>query len=72
MLFRSDGKIRFYVDGEAVYAGLVYYEGYYYYICSSKFAVTNRTYFTSVTNDLLPMGDYTFDAEGRMINPEMF
>lgn len=65
----ADGYIRYYVDGESVYAGLVYEDGYYYYICSGKFAIVSRTYYVSRTNDLMPMGEYTFDAEGRMTNP---
>ena len=65
----EDGVIRYYVDGVISYGGLVYQDGYYYYICSGKFAITNRTYYISTTNGLLPMGYYEFDAEGRMVNP---
>ncbi|MBR3953235.1 MAG: phosphodiester glycosidase family protein [Oscillospiraceae bacterium] len=68
----ADGEIRYYVDGEAVYAGLVQdEEGNYYYINSSKKAVKDVTYGISEarTNGLLPAGAYKFGADGKMIDP---
>lgn len=51
-------------------AGLVYLDGYYYYFrTSSSTAVKSRTYWITVTNDLLPAGQYTFDEDGKIINP---
>lgn len=51
-------------------AGLVYLDGYYYYFrTSSSTAVKDRTYWITVTNDLLPVGQYAFDKDGKMINP---
>ena len=66
----ADGKIRYYVDGGATYAGLVQdEEGNYYYISGSNmYAVTNCSYYVSKTNGLLPAGVYEFGADGKMIN----
>ena len=65
----ADGVIRYYVDDVITYGGLVYQDGYYYYICSGKFAIVDRTYYVSTTNGYMSMGYYTFDEEGRMTNP---
>ena len=64
-----DGEIRFYVDGVAVYAGLVEYEGDFYYINSAKKAVKNCSYgiTTAKANGLVPTGLYNFGADGKMI-----
>ena len=64
----SDGKIRYYVNDVATYAGLVQDEnGDYYYISGSTMAaVTDCTYNVSKTNDLLPAGTYAFGADGKM------
>ena len=59
-------------NGVPQYAGLVQdAEGSYYYINSRKEAVKGCTYSigASKTNDLLPAGVYTFDADGKMIDP---
>ena len=51
-------------------AGLVYLDGYYYYFrTSTSTAVKDRVYWVTATNDLLPSGEYQFDAEGKMVNP---
>ena len=44
-------------------------DGNYYYARTSGEIVCDRTYWTSKTNDLLPAADYTFDIEGKMVNP---
>ena len=67
LVFDNDGEIRYYVDGVATYAGLVEYEGDYYYINSSKKAVKNTSYVVTKTNDLMASGTYAFDADGKMI-----
>ena len=56
-------------NGICVYKGLVYVDGYYYYINSSYKAVKSQKYYVSRTNGLLPAGEYQFDAEGKMLNP---
>ena len=68
----DDGKIRYYVDGEAIHAGLVYHEGYYYYFGSSLVAAMNEQKSISKDNGLLPFGTYTFDENGHMVDvPEV-
>ena len=65
----SDGKIRYYVDGVATYAGLVKdTDGSYYYISGNGcVAITNRSYYITFTNGLLPEGTYKFGPDGKMI-----
>ncbi len=69
-----DGKSgTYYVEnGICVYAGLIYVDGYYYYVNSGCKIVKSQDYGVSKTNDLLPAGTYTFDDQGRMINPPVF
>ena len=68
LVIEANGDVRFYENGVAVYKGLVQDgEGNYYYINSSKKAVKNCTYGVTKTNDLLPVGAYAFDADGKMI-----
>ena len=65
----ADGQIRYYVDGQSIYAGLVQdKEGNYYYISGNGcVAIRNRSYYVTFTNGLLPEGLYTFGADGKMI-----
>ncbi len=65
----SDGEIRYYVDNVPTYAGLVQdEEGNYYYITGSTLtAVKSCTKYITYTNGLLPAGNYTFGADGKMI-----
>ena len=66
----SDGEVRYYENGVAVYVGLVQdEEGNYYYINSQKKAVKGCKYNVSAakTNGLLPAGVYEFDATGKLI-----
>ena len=65
----SDGETRFYVNGSATYAKLVYWDGYFYYFNSSKKAVRNTDYYVTYSNDLIPCATYHFDANGRITNP---
>ena len=65
----ADGQIRYYVNGVATYAGLVRdTDGSYYYISGNGcVAVTNCTRYITFTNGLLPEGNYTFGADGKLI-----
>jgi len=66
----DDGSVRYYVDGVAIYAGLVQdAEGNYYYINSRLKAVVSCIYEigASRTNGLLPAGTYEFGADGKML-----
>ena len=62
------GKPWYVKDGKNYYGGLMLIDGNYYYARSSGEIVCNRAYYTSKTNDLLPVDTYTFDAEGKMVN----
>ena len=65
----ENGAIYYYVDGKVCMDGLIYVDGYYYYArTSTGEIITNRTYWATYTNDLMPEGNYTFDAQGRMTN----
>ena len=65
----ADGKIRYYVNGTATYAGLVQdKDGSYYYISGNGcVAVTNETRYITFTNGLLPEGTYYFGEDGKMV-----
>jgi hypothetical protein len=82
--FDADGKMIvkeglidgvYYVHGVKVpYAGLIYQDGYYYYINTNANPVADRSYYISRLNGLtwedgtpITKGTYIFDAEGRMI-----
>ena len=68
-LYEENGQLVYYVDGVKTHAGLIYLDGYYYYIKSNCTAVRDCDYFVSNTNDLMPRATYHFDADGRMTNP---
>lgn len=67
----GSGNLRYYVDGVATRAGLVKFNGNYYYINSTLKAVKGCTYAfsTAMSNGLMPGGTYQFDSEGKMVNP---
>ncbi len=65
----EDGKLWWYVDGVKTYGGLMLIDGDYYYARTSGEIVTSRTYWITKTNDLLPAANYTFGADGKMLNP---
>ena len=55
-------------------AGLIFQDGYYYYIIDEGRPVVGKSYYVSKLNDLVwldgtpvTMGTYTFDAEGRLV-----
>ena len=57
-------------EGKIVpYPGLVKNGDDYYYFRSNDTAVKNRSYWVTKTNSLLPEGNYTFDEDGKMVNP---
>ena len=64
----EDGKLWWYVDGVKTYGGLMLIDGAYYYARSSGEILTNTKYWISKTNDLLPTANYTFGADGKMLN----
>ena len=65
-IVNENGELYYYVDGVKTYAGLIQIDGDYYYVNSFCKVVTNQRHWVSKTNDLLPAGFYTFDAEGKI------
>ena len=69
--YHENGGIYHYVDDSLSYAGLIYVDGYYYYVkTTTGEVVTNRTYWITYTNGLMEQGNYEFDSQGRMITDE--
>ena len=66
----ENGGLYYYEDGVLTGAGLIKVSDDYYYVkTSTGEVVRDRTYWITATNDLLPMGQYTFDTDGKLINP---
>ena len=66
----ENGSLYYYVDGVLTGAGLIQICNDYYYVRTSTGEVVHgRSYWVTDTNDLLPAGPYTFDTDGKMINP---
>ena len=70
-LYEQNGKIHYVVNGmPCTSSKLVYIDGYYYYVSYDEAAVyKNCTMWVNRTDGLMPAGQYTFDAQGRMVNP---
>ena len=67
-LVNEDGALYYYKDGKRTAgAGLIMYNGDYYYIDGYGKAIVSRTIWATKTNGLKPVGAYSFDAEGKMI-----
>ena len=74
--FGEDGKMliyngivngRYYVDGIGTAAGLILVDGEYYFADYGGKLITNKIYWVEKTNGLLPAGDYTFGADGKLV-----
>ena len=71
--YYEDGCWYYYVDDVKNYAGLIWCDGPegndpgYYYVNSKCQLVTDCTYWISKNNGYMKNGNYTFDAEGKMI-----
>ena len=66
----ENGSLYYYVDGKLTGAGLIRLDGDYYYVKTSNAEVVHgRTYWITVTNGLLPAGQYAFADDGKMIDP---
>ncbi len=69
-IIKSEIDGTFYVEnGKSVYGGLMLIDGAYYYARTSGEIVCGKKYGITKTNDLLPARTYTFDADGKMLNP---
>ena len=80
--FDADGKLKngivaendslyYYKDGVRYYAGLVEIDGSYYYVRTSGEVVHGCSHWITKTNGLMSERSYTFDDDGRMIDPEI-
>ena len=66
----ENGSLYYYENGALTGAGLIQLNGDYYYVKTSTGEVVHgKSYWVTATNDLLPVGQYTFDADGKMIDP---
>ncbi len=67
-LVNEDGVLYYYKDGKrADNAGLILHNGDYYLISSGAMPICNETRYISRTNGLMPVGEYTFGADGKMV-----
>lgn len=66
-IYAEDGSLYYYVEGVRTYAGLMEYNGSYYYVRGTGEVVNNRSYWITKTNGLMDEASYQFDAEGKML-----
>ncbi len=65
---KENGGIYHYENGVLSKAGLIKVDGKYYYVrTTTGEVVTSRKYWITYTNGLLKEGNYTFDAQGRIV-----
>ena len=68
--YEEDGKMYFIKEGIFLeYPGIVEYEGDYYYITSTNILIKGCNYWTSKGNGYYPDASYTFDEDGKLIEP---
>lgn len=70
-IVKEDGKLFYYENGNKTYAGLIFIEGEYYYARSNGQLAADCVYWITKNNDLLPQGYYLFDADGKLVYPDM-
>ena len=69
-IIAENGSLYYYENGVLTPAGLIFLDGYYYYVrTSSGEVIHGRTYWITVTNGLMPQGMHHFDDDGRMTDP---
>ncbi len=70
-LYEQNGNIHYIQNGMPYpTSSLVYEGGYYYYVSYGEGKVyRDCTMWVNRTGGLMPAGQYTFDAQGRMVNP---
>jgi glucan-binding YG repeat protein len=66
-IVEENGELYYYEDGIKTYAGLILIDGDYYYVNSKGKVIRDCTYWISKNNGYMKNGNYTFDAEGKMI-----
>lgn len=65
-IVETDNGLYYYVNGKANAAGLIELNGAYYFVDIGGKVATGK-YYVWKTNDLLPMDNYYFDENGRML-----
>lgn len=64
------GSLYYYEEGKLVYAGLIYVDGYYYYVRTSGELAHDCKYWPTKNNGHFKVTrQYTFDSQGRMVDP---
>ena len=64
------GSLYYYEEGKLVYAGLIYLDGYYYYVRTSGELAHDCKYWPTKDNGHFQVTrQYTFDSQGRMVDP---
>ena len=64
----ENGSLYYYENGVLTGAGLIRLNGDYYYVKTSNCEVVHgRSYWITVTNGLLPTGQYMFADNGKLI-----
>ena len=66
-IYEENGQLYYYENGVRTHAGLVLWQGNYYYIKSNCTAVRDCDYFVSNTNGLMSPGWHHFNADGTMV-----
>ena len=67
-LVNENGTLYYYQDGKrTANAGLAMYNGDIYLVGAGAMVTKNVTRYVSRTNGLKPVGEYTFDAEGKLV-----
>ena len=65
-IYKEDGSLYYYRNGERTYAGLIEINGDYYYVNSKCEVVHDCDYYITWTHGLMPQGRYHFDADGKL------
>ena len=64
----ENGTLYYYKDGKrTASAGLVKFNGDYYYIDGAAKAIVGRTVWVSKPNGFVEVGAYTFGEDGKMV-----
>ncbi len=66
-IYELDGTYRYLENGVGVEKGLIKVDGDYYFAASAGELVVNKTQYAWLTNCDLPIGKYTFGADGKML-----
>ena len=63
----KDDGIYYYANGKSGPTGLIYVDGYYYFVTSNGRIIVSQTYYVEETNGLLPEKNYTFNELGQIV-----